>query len=102
MSSDEINISNDKNIILDLNGKEIYVSGSSNIKNLGVLKIIDSTNKKNTDGSVEYENSKIVTLNKKLFENSGELILDAIVLSSGDNGTGSLIMNDTKWKFIFS
>ena len=95
MSSDEINISNDKNIILDLNGKEIYVSGSSNIKNLGVLKIIDSTNKKNTDGSVEYENGKIVTLNKKLFENSGELILDAIVLSSGDNGTGSLIMNDT-------
>ena len=95
MSSDEINISNDKNIILDLNGKEIYVSGSSNIKNLGGLKIIDSTNKKNTDGSVEYGNGKIVTLNKKLFENSGELILDAIVLSSGDNGTGSLIMNDT-------
>ena len=94
MLSDTINIPSDKDIVLDINDKKIDINNSAVINNLGTLKITDSTNTKDSDNNIVYGNGKIQTLNKQLFENSGMLTLDTVVLESGDNNTGNFITNN--------
>lgn len=94
MLSDTINIPSDKDIVLDINDKKIDINNSAVINNLGTLKITDSTNTKDSDNNIVYGNGKIQTLNKQLFENSGTLTLDTVVLESGDNNTGNFITNN--------
>ena len=87
-----LEINEDMNFIIDLNGNKISSGNSLFIKNNGNLKIIDSANSKTNNGDINYGNGKLETTGKSLIENSGTLYIDTILIS-GDYNMGNIITN---------
>lgn len=81
VETDKIPIDENKNIKIDLNGKQLILSGENTIENSGTLEIYDSSE----------NNSAIITSAKQFIKNIGNLKLDKIVanmsVSSGSSYT---------------
>ena len=79
VETDKIPIDENKNIKIDLNGKQLILSGEDTIENNGTLEIYDSSE----------NNSAIITSAKQFIKNIGNLKLDKIVanmnVSSGSS-----------------
>ena len=79
VETDKIPIDENKNIKIDLNGKQLILSGEDTIENSGTLEIYDSSE----------NNSAIITSAKQFIKNIGNLKLDKIVanmnVSSGSS-----------------
>lgn len=79
VETDKIPIDENKNIKIDLNGKQLILSGENTIENSGTLEIYDSSE----------NNSAIITSAKQFIKNIGNLKLDKIVanmnVSSGSS-----------------
>ena len=95
------NVSSDKNIIIDINGKKIDVGNSKFIENNGTLKITDSNNEVNENNEVTYGTGKITCTNGNFATNTGMLLLDKIDIStlngkSAIDNTGDLNLINSK------
>ena len=95
IETDKILIDENKNIKIDLNGKELNFTGEDTIENSGTLEIYDSSE----------NNSAIITSAKQFIKNIGNLKLDKIVANmnvSSDSGYNYLIYNEGNLNIINS
>lgn len=99
--NEEVIVEEDKNIIINLNGKTLTSSSSSTINNKGILKIVGTGNIRNeidngvvvnNNGSLKIENGTITTTEKggKCINNNGKLEINStsivkIIVSSDDS-----------------
>ena len=89
---DTAEIVSDKEITIDINGNSISINNDLYIDNKGTLKIIDSKNTKNEDGSIEYGFGRMETTGESLIKNTGNLVIDSVVITGKEN-TSNLISN---------
>ena len=107
-SETTVEIISEKDITIDINGNSISIDNDLYINNKGTLKIIDSKNTKNEDGSIEYGSGRIETTGKSLIKNTGSLIIDSAVIAGKENTNnfisniqdGSLKIENTKASFL--
>ena len=81
-TSEPTTISQDKNIILDINGKTITTGNELFMKNEGTLTIKDSQNQLDGNGYIESGTGEIISTSGKVIENNGTLEIDGGKLSS--------------------
>ena len=89
---DTAEIVSGKEITIDINGNSISINNNLYIYNKGTLKIIDSKNTKNEDGSIEYGFGRMETTGESLIKNTGDLVIDSVVIT-GKGNTNNLISN---------
>ena len=93
-------ISEDKNIILDLNGFEINQNNSKYIENNGILNLKDSSESTTDSNDRTMYKGKFITTKENIIENKGTLIIDGgtftsdLSINNPINNLGNLIINN--------